>query len=351
MTRIASLAQRLTTPLLPDDYLTLFNPLLTLDSYRARIVRIEHQTSESRTLHLRTARDLPAHEAGQHVRVGVDLNAVRHWRSFSITSAASGRPTRTISITVKASGNGLVSDHLVQRAAVGDIVHLETPTGDFVLPAGTDVDLLMIGGGSGVTPLLAMIRTLAQQEQRPNVTFVLTARTTQEMIARRELVRYSREHSWLDLILWPTSALGHFDEVALTDHVPDWAGLDAYVCGPAGMLTAVDRIWRDGDVIDRLHVEQFQTQLAVVDGEGGSVTFAKSGRTASGDASTPLLEVGERAGALMPSGCRIGICHTCVVPLRSGKVRDLRSGVVHGDVGDPIQTCINSAACDVELDV
>lgn len=351
MTRIASLAAKLTTPLLPDDYLTLFNPLLTFESYRARVVEIHQETADSRTLHLRTGRDLPAHVAGQHLRVGVDLNAVRHWRSFSITSEASGRPSRDITVTVKASGNGLVSDHLVHRTRVGDIVHLETPSGEFTLPDQTEDDVLMIAGGSGVTPLLAMVRTLVRRDQRPHVTFVLTARTTQEMIARRELVTYSREHSWFDLILWPTSALGHFDGSALTDQVPDWAGLDAYVCGPAGMLTAVDGIWRGANVIDKLHLEQFQTQLTVIEGEGGSVTFAKSGRTARSDAGTPLLETGEDAGALMPSGCRIGICHTCVVPLRSGKVRDLRTGLVHGEAGDPIQTCINAAACDVELDV
>ena len=117
------------------------------------------------------------------------------------------------------------------------------------------------------------------------------------------------------------------------------------------MLTAVDGWWREARLSDQLKIEQFQTQLVVVDGEGGTATFSASSRTSDAPANEPLLTVGEAAGVLMPSGCRIGICHTCVVPLKSGKVRDLRTGRVHGEPDEPIQTCINAAACDVELDV
>lgn len=351
MTRITALARRLTTPLLPEDFLTLFNPLLTLNSYRARVVRVVEEAPGVRTLHLRTARDFPAHLPGQHVRVGVDLNAVRHWRTFSVTTPATGIPTRDLSITVKASRRGAVSDHLVIRTIPGDIVELEAPAGEFVLPTETPEHVLMIAGGSGVTPLLSMVRTLARRDGQPAVTLVLCARTTQEMISRSELVDLARTQEWLTLVLWPTAALGHFTADALSREVPDWQTALAFVCGPAGMNTAADGIWRDADVLDRLHIEQFKTQLVEVDGDGGTVLFGGSAKSIDADAQTPLLQAGEAADVLMPSGCRIGICHTCVVPLKSGKVRDLRSGIVHGEPGDIIQTCINAAACDVELDV
>ena len=95
----------------------------------------------------------------------------------------------------------------------------------------------------------------------------------------------------------------------------------------------------------------------VVAGEGGTVTFAKAGTVVEADGSTPILTAAEDAGVLMPSGCRMGICYGCVLPLREGAVRDLRNGalttVTPGESdngGVLIQTCINAAAgpCDID---
>ena len=76
--------------------------------------------------------------------------------------------------------------------------------------------------------------------------------------------------------------------------------------------------------------------------------FTRSGRETDADGATPLLAAGESAGVLMPSGCRMGIC---VVRLRAGRVRDLRTGQVHGDEGDMIQTCVSAAAGPVEIEL
>jgi ferredoxin len=81
------------------------------------------------------------------------------------------------------------------------------------------------------------------------------------------------------------------------------------------------------------------------------VHFTRSGREAEADGGTPLLAVGESAGVLMPSGCRMGVCYGCVARLRSGRVRDIRTGRVHGDAGDMIQTCVSVAAGPVEIEL
>ncbi len=345
------MAQRLTTPLLPDDYLTLINPLLAQTSLRARISKTEMHGAHSRTLHLQTARVVPTFQAGQHVQIGVDLKAVRHRRSFSLTGVATGAPTRAFQITVKANGEGGVSDHLVHRANAGDVVFLEPPTGEFTLDPGSNLPILMLAGGSGITPFLSMLRTMRSLADPPPVHLIYCARTNDDMIASNELCDYARGGSWFTLTLWNTSTQGHFNAVALERNIPQWRDHEAYVCGPAGMLTAADSQWRTAGLLDRLHIEQFQTQLAVVYGQGGQVTFRQSSRAVEAEANDSLMRVGEAAGVFMPSGCRIGICHTCVVPLKSGRVRDLRTGEVHGEVGELIQTCINAAACDVELDI
>ena len=92
---------------------------------------------------------------------------------------------------------------------------------------------------------------------------------------------------------------------------------------------------------------------AVEPGEGGEITFLTSDLTVEADGGTPILDAGEEAGVLMPSGCRMGICYGCVLPLREGAVRDLRTGeittAVEGD-GVRIQTCINTAAGPCQID-
>jgi ferredoxin len=85
-------------------------------------------------------------------------------------------------------------------------------------------------------------------------------------------------------------------------------------------------------------------------GQGGTVTFARSGKTVTADAATPLMDAGENAGVQMPFGCRMGICQSCVVDLVDGHVRDLRSGVEH-EPGTRVQTCISAASGDCVLDV
>jgi hypothetical protein len=155
--RVARLAERVTTPLLPADYLDLFDPLRAGADLRGRIVSVEPETADAATLVIRPGKDWAGHVPGQYVRIGVDVDGVRQWRAYSLTHGP--RADGHISITVKAVPGGKVSNHLVRRAKVGTLVHLEQATGEFVLP--TDGGrLLFVTAGSGVTPVIGMLRNL-----------------------------------------------------------------------------------------------------------------------------------------------------------------------------------------------
>jgi ferredoxin len=135
--------------------------------------------------------------------------------------------------------------------------------------------------------------------------------------------------------------------------VPDWREREAWVCGPTGLLDSAEALWETNDRTDRLHVERFRPTI-IEGGEGGAITFLGSDVTVDADGSTPILDAGEIAGVIMPSGCRMGICFGCVVTMRQGAVRDLRTGeVTVAEPGDDlrIQTCINAVAgtCDLDL--
>ena len=118
------------------------------------------------------------------------------------------------------------------------------------------------------------------------------------------------------------------------------------------MLDALTEHWeREGDPA-RLHMERFQPVIGgdgAEHGEGGTVRLSHSGIEAACDGGTPILVAGENAGATLPFGCRMGICHTCVGRSVSGQVRDLRTGEVFGQAGEMVRTCVNAPEGPVEI--
>jgi ferredoxin-NADP reductase len=344
-TRVARL---LATPLVPSDYLDLFSPLQSPAQLRARIVEVRPETRDAATLVLKPGRGWRDHVAGQYVRIGVDVDGVRQWRAYSTTEPP--RADGCITVTVKAIADGVVSNHLVRRSRPGQILQLDQATGDFVLPQQRPAKALFLTAGSGITPVMGMLRD--GLDSLDDAVLVHCAPTRDDVIFGGELRRLA-ETSGLQLIERHDDIHGMLQVEQLDQLVPDLAERETWVCGPTGMLDAAEAHWSAKGIIDRLHTERFRP-LVVVAGEGGTVNFGTSNISVEADGATPILTAGEAAGVLMPSGCRMGICMGCVVPLREGVVRDLRTGdlttAAEGD-GVKIQTCINAAAgaCHIDL--
>ncbi|MCW3816589.1 ferredoxin reductase [Micromonospora sp. DR5-3] len=347
--RLLRLAETVTTPLLPADYLDLVAPLRAGAPLRGRIVAVRPETRDAATVVIQPGRGWRGHLPGQYVRLGVDVDGVRQWRAYSVTSVPGGAD-RLITVTVKAIPDGKVSNHLVRRIRPGTIVQLDQAQGDFVLPAATPERVLFVTAGSGITPVMAMLR--AGLTARADVVLVHSAPSRDDVIFGAEL-RALAATGALRLVERHTDTEGLLGVHELADLVPDHAERQTWACGPIGLLDAVERHWADRGVAERLHTERFRPTV-ISPGEGGTVTFTGAGVTVEADGGTPLLDAGEEAGVLMPSGCRMGICFGCVVPLRQGAVRDLRNGdlttAVPGD-GVLVQTCVSAAAgtCDIEI--
>ncbi|MCW3842792.1 ferredoxin reductase [Micromonospora yasonensis] len=347
--RLLRLAGMVTTPLLPQDYLDLIAPLRSGVALRGRIVAVQPETRDAATVVIQPGRGWNGHLPGQYVRLGVDVDGVRQWRAYSVTSVP-GRADGRISVTVKAIPDGKVSNHLVRRIRPGTIVQLDQAQGDFTLPAATPERVLFLTAGSGITPVMGMLR--AGLADRADVVLVHSAPTRDDVIFGAELRELAAAGA-LRLVERHTDTDGLLGVHELDDLVPDHTDRETWACGPVGLLDAVEEHWTSRGVPDRLHTERFRPTV-ISPGEGGTVTFARAGVTVEADGATPLLDAGEAAGVLMPSGCRMGICFGCVVPLRQGAVRDLRNGdlttAVPGD-GVLIQTCVSAAAgtCDIEL--
>ena len=338
--RLAQVAEMVATPLVPADYVDLVAPLRSPNGLRARVVEVRPETADAVTLVLKPGRGWTGHVPGQYVRVGVEVDGVRQWRTYSLTSVP-GEPL--ISITVKAIPDGLVSNHLVRRTEVGTLLHLEPAAGDFVLPAERPAKVLLVTAGSGITPAMGIVRS--SLAELADVVWVHSAPTAEDVIFADELrslpgVRLVEKHTDTDGMLTT-------DELAAL--VPDLAERETWACGPGPMLDALEAWWPNGS----LHTERFRAAVTVT-GEGGRVSFSRTGVTVDADGGASLLATGEASGVLMPSGCRMGICFGCVLPLREGAVRDLRNGTVTtaapGD-GVLIQTCISAAAGPCDLDI
>jgi ferredoxin-NADP reductase len=346
--RLRRAATSLTTPLLPDDFLSLIDPLWSSSRPCGRVVAVQRHTDRATGLRIRPGRGWPdAYRAGQFVRVGVDVDGISHWRTYSLTSPESP-DDGCIEFTVQSVPGGLVSERLAHTTQVGDVLRLEPAEGAFVLPRPIPDRLLMITAGSGITPVMGMMRTLDAAGPLPDVVLLHSAPTAADTIFREELLALARHHPSLRLVLRETKFEGRLDLTEISRLCPDWDERETFVCGPPGLLDEAERHWRKRP--DRLHIERFTAPTRSAGGSGGSVRFGTSDPVAVGGESS-LLEAGESAGQLLPSGCRMGICFGCVLRLREGQVRDLRTGQVHGEPGDHIQTCVSGASGTARLDL
>jgi stearoyl-CoA 9-desaturase NADPH oxidoreductase len=319
---------------------------------RGRIVEVRQETVDSATLVIKPGWGFEfAYQPGQYIGIGVLVDGRWRWRSYSLTSSpATSGSARTITVTVKAMPEGFLSTHLVGGVAPGTIVRLAAPQGNFVMPDPAPPAVLFLTGGSGITPVMSMLRTLARRDQITDVVHIHSAPTESDVMFRAELAELQRAHAGYRVKVRATRTQGRLDLGLLDDDVPDWRTREVWACGPQGMLESAERVWADAGLADKLHLERFAVSKAAPHGEGGTVTFARAGKTVTADAATSLMDAGEKVGVMMPFGCRMGICQSCVVGLVEGHVRDLRTGVEH-EPGNRVQTCISAASGDCVLDV
>jgi ferredoxin-NADP reductase len=359
--RLAWLAEAAVSPLVPDDYLDLFSPLRRGAELRGRVVQVVPETRDAATIVIRPGADWAGHVPGQYVRIGIDVDGVRQWRAYSLTHGP--RRDGHISVTVKAVPDGKVSPYLVHRTEPGTLVHLEQATGDFVL-AERPGKLLFVTAGSGVTPVIGMLRNMfpstdegvleLPRSKDLDIVVVHVAPSEPDSIFLSDLKALDAAGA-IDLVARYDDTDGLLDVADLAELVPDLAERTTYACGPGGLLDAIEEHHERAGL--PLYTEQFRA-ATVVAGEGGEVTFGRTGKVVEADGATPILDAGEGAGVLMPSGCRMGVCYGCVVPLKEGVVRDLRSGdlttAVAGETnpdGVLVQTCINAAAGPCHFDL
>lgn len=348
-TLVESLVEATATPYPVDRYLEFIDPMLTWRDTRAKVIDIRRQTDRSTTVTLRPTRQWKGHRAGQYVEVGVVIDGVRQRRFYSPANAENTRGD--IEITVAVHDGGLVSNHLRDALELGDVATLATADGAFTLPEQRPAKIVLVSGGSGITPVLSMLRTLVAEGHPGPITFVHYARTADDVPYRVELDAIDRTIDGVDVRLHYTRGESpeHFTAEHIADVLAD--GAQVYMCGPATLMDAVRAYADQAGIADDVHTEAFTLAAPVIDEDqiGGSVTFGASEVTAENDGRT-LLEQAESAGLNPEYGCRMGICFSCTKVRASGCTRNILTGELDSEPDSHIQLCVNAPVGDVEID-
>jgi ferredoxin-NADP reductase len=326
-----------------DRYLELIRPEGTVRDARARVLAVRRQTDRSVTLTLRPNAAWAGFKAGQFVRVGVEIEGVRRTRTYSPASSPYDRDG-TLELTITEHPGGLVSPHLRSHIEPGAILHLSAAQGEFTLPAGRPERLVLISGGSGITPCLSILRTLCAEGHDGEVRFLHYARTAADWLYEEEAQDLARLHPNINVEYVATrEGGGHLDPEAMAGH----ANATAAVCGPRRLIEAARRHHAGPIITESFAPPSLNTSGAAACGQ---LRFLRTGRTAA-IAPGSLLEQAEAAGLSPDFGCRMGICRTCTCRKAAGTVRNVLTGEVSDEEDEDIQLCISVPAGDVALEI
>lgn len=301
-------------------------------------VDVQQETHDVRTFTFRADDGLPfAFSAGQYLRFSVPVHGEAQSRCYS----ASSSPLRPglVSVAVKRVDGGLVSNWLHDHLAVGSRLPAVGPAGQFVLPeASADGPLLLVSGGSGITPVMSMLRGLADAHRYPDIVFLHAARTPADLVFRAELEHRARVTPNLRVVFLPerddgsgyVGVLGRISDALLQVAVPDLAARTVMCCGPAPFMNAVRQICAARGVPAQRYIEESfggapveaapTAEPATAGTATFKVTFAKQGKTLDVRADQTVLSAARAGGIKLPTSCGNGVCGTCKSKLVSGQV-------------------------------
>jgi ferredoxin-NADP reductase len=341
----SNLVDLLTGPHGVDRYTELLQPTWTLADARARVLTVRRTTGRSVTLTLEPNEAFAGFRAGQYVTVSLEIDGRTYTRCYS---PANAEDAALVELTIGRHDGGRVSSYLYDHARSGLVLGLSAARGDFVLPEQLPSRMLFVAGGSGITPIMSMLRTLRADGFTGEVAVLRYAPSAHEACYLDELhtLKATVLHGFTRLTEG-SDLTGRFGREHLAEAMAEPDAV--YVCGPPGLVQAVRDLCPDA------RSESFVPPAFVVPTEsvlatktGGRITFSDSAVDVTDDGRS-LLDQAEAAGLSPQSGCRMGICHTCTHRKTRGAVRNLTTGAVSRTDDEDVQICVSAPVGDVVL--
>lgn len=333
-------------------------------------VRVADETHDVRTFEFRTQGAMPVRfEPGQFITVSAEAAGQRVERCYTISSP----PTRPylVAITVKRVTGGVMSNWLHDTLRPGMTLSAYGPSGMFTATRASAAKSLYLSAGSGITPLMSMTRASLDLGLDRDIAFVHSARTPGDIVFRDELQRLALRSPRLRLFFvcegmgdepeW-TGAVGRLSLARLSAWLPDFAEREVFTCGPAGYMTAVRELLREGDHDPaRYHQESFDIASATPPSADAidptqqtfTVKLARSSKTFTMSASETVLAAARKAGVAIASSCAQGVCGTCKTKLLGGCVEmKHKGGIREREVQKGMRLlCCSYPASDLVLDL
>jgi ferredoxin-NADP reductase len=349
---------------------------------RLKCVRRQRETPNVITFAFCTTDGQPLkHLPGQALALALPLPEGTAWRTFTIASP----PTRAegLELTVKAAPDGHATRWMHEALHPGTEIEARGPVGRFSIAHHYAPAFALISGGSGVTPMMSMLRWLADREERVDVAFIHAARTPADVLFAGELAELDRRMPNLrigivvsDVPLGQSWAgyRGRIDRRMLALMLPDLARREVLCCGPAAFMGTIGRIYHaeGGDPL-HFHTESFGPAKepdapapAVVSAASpastsgsqiigtpltGGATLTIDGRTIPATAGMTVLAAARAGGVVIPTGCQEGMCGTCRVRRLEGKVEMAHKGGITAreERRGYILACCSRLAGDVKV--
>ncbi len=338
-----------------DFCLARIHPALRLNRVFARVAARQWVAEDMLQLSLQANGNWAGAAPGQHLQLFVEREGVRLSRTYSLTSV---QPGGRLQVAIKLQAGGRVSPFLLEHLAVGDLLELGPVHGEMNWPQANE-GVLLLAAGSGITPLLGLLRQALAQGFSAPITLLHYVREQGQRAFVEELQALQGQYANLQ-VQWSLTAeaneaavlTGRFNaahlqtlNVAAPSHV--------LACGPAGFVSQVQQWWQNAQLPGALQIEAFSPPaFQAVDGvRAVQLGFARSHQQRSADNQRSLLEWAEAQGLQPAHGCRQGICASCTCTLLSGTVRDMRSGALFSEPGQPIRLCVSAAHSDVDIDL
>ncbi|MCP1623401.1 ferredoxin reductase [Pseudomonas nitroreducens] len=333
-----------------DAVLRACNPGWALRRVYARVEARQWVADDMLELRLRPNAHWRGARPGQHLQLFVERDGVRHSRSYSLTRVGEDG---CLEFAVKLQPGGRISSFLLQQLCVGEVLELGQPDGDLSWPAD-DQGVLLLAAGSGLTPLLGLLREALARGYSGPVTLLHYVRERGQKAFVAGLEALAQQYPNLEL-RWALSgdvALGsELSGRFQRDHVAGLEGRHVLACGPGGFVETVRQAL--GASSCSLQLESFSPP-AWGDSEPAqavNLRFSRSALQVTGDSRRSLLEQAEGHGLRPVHGCRQGVCTSCTCTLVSGCVRDLRSGELFSEPGQPIRICVSAPQGDLTVDL
>ena len=362
----------LSTPV--DFFMTELEPLFSTNRMAAELVSMTHETHDATTFVLRPSVHWQGFTPGQYIAIEVDIAGVRYCRNYSISSPVRMFDEQSlISITVKRVEAGTVSNYLADHLELDALLHISEARGSFTLdsvikPQETALEEagapLFVAAGSGITPIMSMIESLAERNALNGATLIYAARSKDDVIFKHRLMQLKAAHPGFTMMMhFATEASGHLNQQGLVDYCPDFAHRTVYTCGPEGFMSTVRAAAKAlGVDTDAIKSESFGASrqknalanLAQARSASGqneaNVTLAKTQQTLTATGEKTLLEIAENAGLKPKFGCRIGVCHECKCTKSFGQVKNALTGELVPENQTQIQACISIPVGDVSIE-